>query len=78
MFNINAQIKESNQKNKFLNITRKHITKKSHNSKLKEKYYINEKAHLATKTIFVLHHSLKINKWGGGLISLGEGGSEKN
>ena len=40
------------------------LQKKSRNSKLKEKYYINKKAHLATKTIFVPHHSLKINKQG--------------
>ena len=40
---------------------------------MKEKYYINEKTHLATEKIFVLHHSLKINKvvMGGG----GGGGS---
>ena len=36
----------------FSNITKKHITKKSRNSKLKEKYYINEKTHLATKKIY--------------------------
>ena len=33
---------------------------------LKEKYYINEKAHLTTEKIFVLHHSLKIDKRGVG------------
>ena len=33
---------------------------------MKEKYYINEKTHLATEKIFVLHHSLKINKRGVG------------
>ena len=49
-----------------MNITKKHITKKSRNSKLKEKYYINEKTHLATEKKFVFQHSLKINKrWGG-------------
>ena len=46
----------------FSNITKKHITKKSRNSKLKEKYYINEKTHLATEKNFVLHYSLKISK----------------
>ena len=45
----------------------------SRNSKLKEKHYINEKIHLAIENIFVLHHSLKINKWGG-LVSFGGGG----
>ena len=33
-----------------VSITKKHITKKSRNSKLKEKYYINEKTHLATES----------------------------
>ena len=33
----------------------------SRNSKLKEKYYINEKTHLATEKKIVLCHSLKIN-----------------
>ena len=47
-----------------MNITKKHITKKSRNSKLKEKYYINEKTDLATRKDFVLQHSLKINKRG--------------
>ena len=32
--------------------------------KLKEKYYMNKKTHLATEKKFVLHHSLKINKRG--------------
>ena len=67
----------NNQSNKFSNITKKHITKMSRNSKLKEKYYINEKIHLATEKIFVLHHSLKINKRGG-LVSSGGEGLEKN
>ena len=65
---------------KLSSITKKHITKKSRNSKLKEKYYINEKTHLAAEKKFVLHHSLRINKRGF-LISSGleEGrGSEKN
>ena len=48
-----------------MNITQKHITKKSRNSKLKEKYCINKKTHLATEKIFVLYHFLKINKQGG-------------
>ena len=45
-----------------------HITKKSRNSKLKDKYYVNvnEKTHLDTKKNFVLHHSLKTNKQGEG------------
>ena len=30
-------------------VKKKHIIKKSRNSKLKETYYINEKAHLATE-----------------------------
>ena len=38
----------------------------SRNSKLKDKYYINEKTHLATDKNFALHHSLKVNKRGGG------------
>ena len=38
--------KLNNQSIKFSNITKKHITKNSRNSKLKEKYYINEKTHL--------------------------------
>ena len=64
----------------FSNITKKHITKKSRNSKLKEKYYINEKTHLATEKNFALHHSLKIHKRvGRGLNKLRRGrGSEKN
>ena len=33
---------------------------------MKEKYYINEKTHLATEKDFVLQPSLKINKWVGG------------
>ena len=33
--------------------------------KLKEKYYMNKKTHLATEKNFVLHHSLKIYKRGG-------------
>ena len=32
---------------------------------MKEKYYINEKTHLASKKIFVLNHSFKINERGG-------------
>ena len=60
----------------FWNITEKHITKKSRNSKLKEKYYINEKTHLTTEKKFLLHHSLKINKRGGGPIKLR--GAKKN
>ena len=44
---------------------KKHITKKSRNSKLKEKYDSNKKTYLATEERFVLHHSLKINKRGG-------------
>ena len=59
-----------NQSNKFPNITKKCITKKSRNSKLKEKCCINEKAHLDTEKEFVLQHSLKINK------RLGDGGRE--
>ena len=39
-------------------------TKKSRNSKLKEKYYLNEKTHLATEKKIVIQYSLKINKWG--------------
>ena len=40
----------NNQSNKFLSITKKHITKKSPNSKLKEKRKIlhKQKTHLAT------------------------------
>ena len=61
-----ARIEASKNKvsNKFSNITKKHITKKSRNSKLKEKCYINKTTHLATEKKFVLHHSLKINKRG--------------
>ena len=43
-----------------------HIILLKKNIKLKEKYYINKKTHLATEKNFVLHHSLKINKQGGG------------
>ena len=42
--------------------------KKTRNSKLKEKHYINEKTHLATEKNSAFHHSLKINKRGGVLI----------
>ena len=49
----------------FSNITKKHIIKKSRNSKLKGKYYINEKTYLATEKNVALHCSLKINKQGG-------------
>ena len=52
------------------------LQKKSRNSKLKEKYYINEKTHLATEKNLVLHHSLKINKQVG--PNNPRGGSEKN
>ena len=38
-----------------------HVILLKKNIKLKEKCYIN-KTHLATEKIFVLHHSLKINK----------------
>ena len=55
----------NNQSNKFSNITKKHITIKSRNSKVKEKYYIKKKTHLTTEKFFVHHHSLKINKRGG-------------
>ena len=41
-----------------------HITKKSRNFNLKEKYYINEKTHLTIEKKFVLNHSLKVNKRG--------------
>ena len=57
---------------------KKHITKKSRNCKLKEKYYINKKTHLATEKKLVLHHSLKINKKGGVLIRSRGGGLTKN
>ena len=36
------------------------LQKKSCNSKLKEKCYINERSHLATEKIFVLHHSFPL------------------
>ena len=55
----------NNQSNKFSTIAKKHITKKICNSKLREKYHINEKTHLATEKFFLLHHSLKINNQGG-------------
>ena len=56
-----------------------HITKKSRNSKLKEKYYVNvnEKTHLDTKKNFVLHHSLKTNKRGEGGVLISSGGLER-
>ena len=47
----------------------------SRNSKLKEKYYINEKTHLAAEKKFGLHHSLKINKRG---VLISSGGVGKN
>ena len=59
------QIVVNNQSYKFLNITKKHTTKKSHNSKFKENYYINKKTDLATEKKIVLCHTLKINNWGG-------------
>ena len=69
----------NNQSNKFSNIAKKRIKKTSRNSKLKGKYYINEKTHLDTEKNFVLYYSLKINKRGGGLNKLrGSRGSEKN
>ena len=74
-------MKVNNQSNKFSNITKKHIKKKSRNSKLKEKYYINEKTYLATGKKIILHHSLKINKRGApNKLRWGEweGGSKKN
>ena len=40
--------------------------KKTRNSKLKEKHYINEKTRLAKEIEIVLQHSLKINKRGMG------------
>ena len=40
------------------------LQKKSGNSKLKEKCYLNEKTHSATEKDFVLQHSLKINNRG--------------
>ena len=55
------KIKESK---KNIEYYKKRITKKSRNSKLKEKYYIDKKNHLATEKKFVLHHSLKTNKRG--------------
>ena len=68
----------NNQSNKFSNITKKRITKKSRNSKLKEKYYINEKTHLATGKDFEVQHSLKINKRGVLISSRGVGKKSKN
>ena len=44
-----SKSKVNNQSNKFSNITKKCITKKTRNPKLKQKYYINEKTHLATE-----------------------------
>ena len=52
------QILVNNQSYKFLNITKKHTTKKSHSSKFKENYYINKKTDLATEKKFVLCHTL--------------------
>ena len=49
----------------FSNITKKHVILLNKNIKLKEKYYMTKKTHLATAKNFVLHHSLKINKRGG-------------
>ena len=66
----------NNQSNKFSGITKKHISKKTRNSKLKEIYCINEKSHLATRKDLVLQHSLKINKWGEVLISSEEVGKK--
>ena len=65
--------------NKFWNIKKKHITKKSRNTKLKEKYYINEKLIQLQKKNFIFHHSLKFNKQGGPNKLQGGGvWSEKN
>ena len=51
---------------KIVNIgnEKSHVILLKENVKLKEKYYINKKTDLATEENFVLHHSLKINKWG--------------
>ena len=54
------------------------LQKRSRNSKLKEKYYVNEKTHLATEKNFVLHHSLKITKQGGPNKLRGVGKKSKN
>ena len=43
---------------------------------MKEKYYLNEKTHLATEKDFVLQHSLKINE-GVGVGERGGGGPNK-
>ena len=65
----------NNQSNKFSNITKKHIKKKSRNSKLKEKYYINEKPHLATeKNLYFFIPWKLINEE----VLISSGGSGKN
>ena len=44
---------------------------------MKEKYYINEKTHLATEKYFVLQHSLKVNKRGAPGKNGGGGGGRR-
>ena len=44
-------------------LQKSHVMLLNKNIKLKEKYYISKKTHLATEKNFVLHNSLKINKW---------------
>ena len=60
-----------------MNITKKHIKKKSRSSKLKEKYCISKKTHLAKEKFFILYHSLKISKQGGGGPNKLWGGQKK-
>ena len=55
-------------------LQKSHIILLNKNIKLKEKYYINKKTHLAKEKIFVVHHSLKINKRGDGVLISSGGG----
>ena len=54
------------------------ITKKSRNSKLKEKYYINEKTHLATEKNFYFSIPWKLMNEREGVLTSSLGKKIKN
>ena len=60
-----SKSKVNNQSNKFSNITKKCITKKTRNPKLKTKILHKRKNSFSYRKKCLLHHSLKINKRGG-------------
>ena len=60
-------------------LQKSHVILLNKNIKLKEKYYISKKTHLATEKKIVLHHSLKINKlWDPNKLRGGVGKKSKN